>query len=138
MLDIEPLDPIKLPLITRLYKQHYPSGKAKRDELIIAGYLEGTLSAVVRFRSIESYRLLTGMLVIPAAQGKGLGHQLLDYCQHQVLQTGDYCFAYQHLHSFYAQHGFVEEPALPGALDNLYRRYTASGKKLVAMRYLGA
>ncbi|ANU37706.1 hypothetical protein VSVS05_02628 [Vibrio scophthalmi] len=29
-LRIETLDPIKLPLVSRLYKAYYPSGKAKK------------------------------------------------------------------------------------------------------------
>ncbi|MDR9827831.1 GNAT family N-acetyltransferase [Vibrio sp. FNV 38] len=136
MLDITPLDPIKLPLVARLYKQHYPS-KPKRDELIIVGYLESQMSAIVRFRTIEQYRLLTGMLITPAYQGKGFGHQLLNYCQGEILTSTDYCFAYEHLSGFYAQHGFrvVEVNALPGALKGLYLRYTASGKKLIPMHY---
>ncbi|MDN2480025.1 GNAT family N-acetyltransferase [Vibrio agarivorans] len=136
MLDIEPLDPIKLPLVTRLYKQYYPS-KPKRDELIIVGYVKKQLCAVVRFRTIEGYRLLTGMLIAPEQQGKGLGHQLLNYCQSEVLTEKDYCFAYAHLEAFYAQHGFetVATDELPGALKGLYLRYTGSGKKLVAMRW---
>ncbi|KHD23496.1 acyltransferase [Vibrio caribbeanicus] len=136
-LTIDVLDPIKLPLVARLYKQYYPSGKAKKDELTIVGYWEQQLAAVVRFRSIEQYRLLTGMLVVPDQREKGLGHQLMDYCQDKVLTGLDYCFAYQHLESFYAQHGFVliEESALPNALRQLFIRYSASGKKLVAMHY---
>ncbi|WP_394243676.1 GNAT family N-acetyltransferase [Vibrio astriarenae] len=136
MLDIELLDPIKLPLVTRLYKQYYPS-KPKRDELIYVGYHQKQLCAVVRFRTIERYRLLTGMLVSPQYQGKGFGHQLLKYCEHNILTQADYCFAYEHLEAFYRAHGFetVIADDLPGALKGLYLRYTSSGKKLVAMQF---
>lgn len=136
-LSIEVLDPIKLPLVTRLYKQHYPSGKAKKDELTIVGYLDQQLTAVVRFRSIDHYRLLTGMLVEPEKRGLGLGHELMAYCRKEVLTEQDYCFAYQHLEAFYAQHGFVrtDEANLPNSLQQLFVRYTNSGKKLLAMHY---
>jgi len=136
-LHIEVLDPIKLPLVARLYKAYYPSGKAKKDELIIAGYSDNQLTSVVRFRSVEQYRLLTGMLVVPEHREKGLGHQLMTYCEEQVLINQDFCFAYQHLESFYGQHGFqlVEPQQLPNSLKNLFERYSQT-KKLVPMQYM--
>ncbi|MGD8117101.1 GNAT family N-acetyltransferase [Vibrio sp. TRT 29B02] len=136
-LHIEVLDPIKLPLVARLYKSYYPSGKAKKDELILAGYIDQQIVAVVRFRQIEECRLLTGMLVIPDLRAKGLGHHLMNYCEQQVLANQDYCFAYQHLESFYRQHGFkaVDLSALPNTLRNLFERYSRS-KKLIPMQYV--
>ena len=79
-MQIEQLDPMKLPLVSRLYKSFYPSGKAKKDELTLVGYMENQMAAVVRFRTIEQYRLLTGMLVVPDFRGQGLGHELMCYC----------------------------------------------------------
>ncbi|RJX72364.1 N-acetyltransferase [Vibrio sinensis] len=139
-LTIEVLDPIKLPLVTRLYKAHYPSGKAKSNELTIVGYIEQSLSAVVRFRPIEEFRLLTGMLVIPQYREQGVGHQLMNYCQQHTLTSKDYCFAYSHLELFYQQHGFTTIPAstLPNSLKLLYNRYSHSGKRLTPMHYSGA
>ena len=139
VLTIETLDPIKLPLVARLYKQYYPSGKAKKDELTIVGYEQANMVAVVRFRNIEEYRLLTGMLVVPERREQGLGHQLMAHCREQVLTANDFCFAHQHLESFYAQHGFTtqQEQDLPNSLKQLFQRYSNSGKKLVAMQYQG-
>ncbi|WP_159656101.1 GNAT family N-acetyltransferase [Vibrio atypicus] len=139
VLTIETLDPIKLPLVARLYKQYYPSGKAKKDELTIVGYEQANMVAVVRFRNIEEYRLLTGMLVVPEQREKGFGHQLMAHCREQILTANDYCFAYQHLESFYTQHGFItqQEQQLPNSLKQLFQRYSNSGKKLVAMQYQG-
>lgn len=105
-MQIETLDPIKLPLISRLYKAHYPSGKAKKDELTIVGSIDQQIVSLVRFRNIEQCRLLTGMLVIPEYRGAGLGHQLMGYCVRHVLSEHDFCFAYAHLQPFYAQHNF--------------------------------
>lgn len=135
-LNIVPLDPMKLPLVARLYKAHYPSGKAKRDELTIVGYQQNHIAAVVRFRTVDQYRLLTGMLVVPEYRQQGLGHQLMAHCQQQVLQPGDYCFAYSHLEDFYAQYGFqtLGASALPNPLQVLFERYSRS-KSLVAMGY---
>ncbi|WP_070970474.1 GNAT family N-acetyltransferase [Vibrio sonorensis] len=137
-LRIETLDPIKMPLVTRLYKSHYPSGKAKSNEKTIVAYNNNTLIGVVRFRPIEQYQLLTGMLVVPEHRGKGVGHELMKHCRHQVLDTDVYCFAYQHLESFYSQHGFttIEAEALPNNLNQLFNRYTRSGKCLIPMHFL--
>lgn len=137
-LKIEVLEPIKLPLVTRLYKAHYPSGKAKKDELTIVGYQRNQLVAVVRFRSLDRFRLLTGMLVVPECRDQGLGHQLMEFCQKNVLGEGDYCFAYEHLESFYSQHGFevVKMDELPNPLKVLFERYCNSGKKLVGMKFV--
>ncbi len=136
-LEITVLDPIKLPLVSRLYKAHYPSAKAKRNELTLTGYCDATLAAVVRLRPIDQYRLLTGMLVIPSHQNMGYGHQLLNYCQQHLLTGQDFCFAYQHLQNFYAGHGFhaLEADALPHPLSTLFQRYSSAGKQLVAMQY---
>lgn len=136
-LTFEILPPIKLPLVSRLYKAHYPSGKAKKDELTAVAYQESKMIAVVRFRSIEQFRLLTGMLVIPEFREQGVGHKLMHYCQQQILKEGDFCFAYQHLEAFYAQHSFVsvEPQQLPNSLQMLFERYVKSGKKLVAMKH---
>ena len=137
-LTISRLDPLKYPLITRFYKTHYPVAKAKRDELTFVGYYQEQLIAVVRFRTIEQYRLLTGMAVAQSHRGCGFAHQLMRYCQTQTLSHTDYCFAYPHLRDFYSQHNFhvIDSDQLPNALKTLFIRYTNSGKNLIPMHYL--
>ena len=133
---IEQLDPIKLPLITRLYKAHYPSAKLKKEELTIVGYVDDDLVCVARLRTLENYRLLTGMLVIPSYRGSGLAHQIMSYCKDSILAKGDFCFAYAHLEKFYAKHNFktIEPEQLPKHLRVMFERYSHK-KKLVAMAY---
>lgn len=135
---IELLDPIKLPLITKLYKAHYPSGKAKKNETTIVGYLDNQIVSVVRFRFIDPYRLLTGMLVIPEQRGYGFANELMQYCQQNELKEKDYCFAYPHLEQFYKANGFhtIEPTKLPPPLELLYSRYTNCGKALIPMQYI--
>ncbi|GLT17517.1 acyltransferase [Vibrio zhanjiangensis] len=130
------LDPIKLPLVSRLYKAYYPSGRAKKDELTIVGKCDQQVVAVVRFKAIEDNRLLTGMLVVPEFRHQGLGHQLISYCEKHVLQSGDFCFAYSELESFYQQHGFftLDSDSLPNTLRGLFERYSQK-KSLAAMQY---
>ena len=136
-IQIEVLDSVKLPLVSRLYKSYYRSGKAKKDELIIVGTVDKQMIAVVRFKSVEENRLLTGMLVVPEFRSQGLAHQLMSYCEQHVLQSGDFCFAYSELESFYQQHGFqiVVLSHLPNSLKNSFERYSRT-KKLVPMQYL--
>lgn len=133
---IDILDPIRFPIVSRIYKSHYPSGKVKSDELTIVGTIEHNIVSVVRYRSIEQFRLLTGLLVLPDYRRRGLGHQLMAYCAGQLLKEGDFCFAYNHLEVFYQQHGFVtiEPQQLPPALKLLFERYTQK-KQLIAMKY---
>ncbi|MDG3084592.1 GNAT family N-acetyltransferase [Vibrio hannami] len=134
---IEKLDPIKLPIVQKLYKQHYPSGKAKSNELIYVSYAEKSMCGVVRIRPIDSYRLLTGMMVVPEFRHRGVGLTILDYCSQHVLSEGDYCFAYSHLEDFYTQKSFVtiELDKLPNPLRSLYERYSRSGKQLIPMKF---
>lgn len=136
-LQFQRLDPVKIPLIKRFYKQHYPSGKARKDDEIYTASLRGNLCAVVRFRSVDRYRLLTGMAVDSSLRHQGIGSQLLIYCQQNTLSQGDYCFAFEHLASFYRQHGFqvVTQELLPNTLKNLLLRYLSGGKSLIPMQY---
>lgn len=136
-LHFETLPPIKIPLIKRFYKQHYPGTKPKSDDLIITAYETHYMVAVVRFRHVANYRLLTGMAVAEDKRYQGLGSQMLKYCQNTVLGNTDYCFAYQHLTPFYERYGFhsIATQELPAELKTLYLRYTEHGKSLIPMRY---
>lgn len=134
---ITQLDPVKVPLVKRFYKEHYPTGKANKSELIYSLLLDDELCGVVRFRAIEDSRLLTGMAISKQYRGKQLGSQLMEYCAKHTLTENDYCFAYAHLTSFYGRHQFVQvDPKqLPNALRVLYERYSNSGKDLIPMQY---
>ncbi|MEZ8107242.1 GNAT family N-acetyltransferase [Vibrio cortegadensis] len=136
---IEQLDPIKIPLIKKLYKDHYPSAKAKKSELIITISESNQLSGVVRFREIEHFRLLTGMLTIPKKRGMGLANKLMAHCKSNILTRSDYCFAYNHLELFYQKHCFirVEVDDMPNSVKCLFLRYVNSGKDLIPMQFVG-
>ncbi len=135
---IEVLNPIKLPLIKRLYKAYYPAGRAKRDELIITASSEGTIVALLRLKTIEASRLLTGMLVVPESRGTCVGKTLLEHCEQNVFRDGDYCFAFIHLNSYYSQYGFktIDSSKLPNALKMAFQRYVDSGKDLIPMQFI--
>ncbi len=136
-LDIKKLDPLLIPLVQKLYKKHYKSGKAKRDELIYVAYCQSDLCGVVRLRTIDECRLLTGMLVIPEYRKMGIAHLMMKHCINETLNSADYCFAYANLQPFYHQHGFepVKIEHLPASLKPLFIRYCQSGKDLIPMRF---
>lgn len=135
---IEVLNPIKLPLVKRLYKAHYPAGRAKRDELIITANIGTSIIALLRMKTVEQSRLLTGMLVIPEYRGSGVGHALLHHCENFVFADGDYCFAFAHLENYYSQFGFqtIACDNLPNSLKMAFLRYTESGKDLIPMQFI--
>ncbi|MGF1751634.1 GNAT family N-acetyltransferase [Vibrio cionasavignyae] len=132
------LAPIKLPLAKKIYKSHYPAAKPKSDERIITAQVGSQLCALVRFRRIENCRLMTGMLVIPDYRQRGVGHKLMQHLVQQELAEQDFCFALEHLETFYCQHGFqtIDKDALPNSLKQLFLRYIQGGKSLVAMQYV--
>ncbi|SJN58464.1 Acetyltransferase (GNAT) family protein [Vibrio ruber DSM 16370] len=137
-LSFEMLDPLKLPLVQRFYKQHYPTAKPKRNELIYTAHIAGQLCAVVRFRHIgTSYLLLTGMAVAKELRAQGIGHQLLSYCEAYVLKQHVFCFAYRHLENFYHQHHFERQSpqTLPVEINHLYQRYCNQGRDILPMQY---
>ncbi|MFA0645854.1 GNAT family N-acetyltransferase [Vibrio cyclitrophicus] len=134
---ITQLDPVKVPLVKRFYKEHYPTGKANKSELIYSLLLDNELCGVVRFRTIEDSRLLTGMAISKQHRGKQLGSQLMEYCEQHTLTEKDYCFTYARLINFYTRHQFIQiDPKqLPNGLRVLYERYSNSGKDLIPMHY---
>lgn len=137
-LEFEILDSVKLPLVQRFYKSHYPATKPKKNEVIVVARQLGEISAIVRFRPVETYQLLTGMVVHAQQRQQGIGHQLLNHCRHTHLLTHSFCFAFTWLTPFYQQHGFqiIESEHLPKSLLVLLERYQKSGKSLVPMKYV--
>lgn len=134
----ENVDPIKIPLIKRFYKIHYPATKVKSNDHIISATKTGALVAVVRFKPVGDDFLLTGMAVDRTLRHQGIGSRLLKHCQENSLTRNHYCFSLGHLEPFYSRFGFipVSKQALPNDLKVLFERYTKNGKVLVPMNYL--
>ncbi len=131
------LEPLRFPLINRLYKNYYPAGKAKKDEDIWVGEDGSSIISCVRFKKIEDIQLLTGMLVIPDYRGKGVGDALLAATTKQIENQPCYCFAFSHLVPLYQRAHFtvIEDTELPHYLASRFKRYSESGKNLVPMIY---
>ncbi|WP_261816241.1 GNAT family N-acetyltransferase [Vibrio gallicus] len=135
-LSITEMDPIRLPLLRKVYKQHYPSTKVKAGDKIFIAEHNSQLIGAVRFRHIEQWRLLTGMVVIEKYRGRGVASSMLKALRPTQLDQDVYCFAYTHLTKMYAVHGFVtiDPQQLPGSLKGLYCKYSQS-KSLSCMQY---
>ncbi|QUJ67624.1 GNAT family N-acetyltransferase [Photobacterium sp. GJ3] len=136
-LSFHPLEPLRFPLVNRLYKAHYPAGKAKKDEVIWIGESTTEIVSAVRFQQFEDHQLMTGMLVVPAFRQQGISQALLKACQVQLISKHCFCFAFSHLENLYAQAGFqvISEDALPVSLAGRIQRYRSAGKSLIPMRY---
>lgn len=132
------LNPIRLPIINKLYKDFYPAGKAKRDEVLWVGESQQGVICCVRFKNIGELQLLTGMLVKPEYRGQKIATQLLQHAIPQINQKPCYCFAFKELEVLYQHVGFItlEPQQLPHDLQQRFERYCNSGKKLIPMHYL--
>ncbi|GAJ74273.1 LOW QUALITY PROTEIN: predicted acyltransferase [Vibrio sp. JCM 18904] len=134
------LNPIKLPPHETI-QSVLPAGRAKKDELIITASHKGEIIALLRLKSVDKVRLLTGMLVIPKVRGgTGIGKELLTHCKKNVFTDGDYCFAFTHLESYYSKHGFttIDCSELPHPLKMAFQRYVDSGKDLIPMQFISS
>lgn len=131
------LEPIKLPLVSKLYKDHYPAGKPKRGETVFIVKSGHDLIGAVRFQFVGDAQLLTGMLIHPDYRALGIGHQLLEHCKNQISATICYCFSFPHLTHFYQQHHFeqISENQLPESLRDRFKRYVGSGKQLHSLQF---
>ncbi len=130
-----PLDPLRFPLIKRLYKTYYPAGTPRKDDIIWSIEKNATLCGAVKFRQEGENQLLSGLLIIPSLRGLNLGHLLLKQSQLQSRTKPCYCFAYAYLESFYQKAGFtrLEANQLPSILNSKFHRYCASGKDLIPL-----
>lgn len=131
------LNPIRLPIVNKLYKELYPAGKAKRDEIIWVGESKQGIICCVRFKQIGDIQLLTGMLVKLEYRNQKIASQLLQQVKKQIEKAPCYCFAFQELEKLYQQAGFITlaSQQLPNDLRQRFERYCNSGKKLIAMQY---
>ena len=133
----QPLNLIRLPIVNKLYKDFYPAGKAKRDEILWVGESPQGIVCCVRFKSIGELQLLTGMLVKPDFRGQKMATHLLRHAMPQIKQKPCYCFAFKELEMLYQRAGFftLHPQQLPHDLQQRFERYYNSGKKLIPMQY---
>lgn len=133
MYQCERLDPIKLPLINKFYRQYGARGKAKSNEQLWVVKSGAQIVAGARIGDISGCDFLTGVLVAPEYQGKGIATKLI-----QALLHGRdkplYSFPYCHLMAMYQKLGFKALPIerLPKPLLMRFERYQKQGRNIGA------
>lgn len=152
---IECVDPLRLPLVNRFYKNCRYSAKAGRGEVVYALQQDGSIQAATRLvpytlqeQDLQPLMLLTGadrplnrclflrsMCVNPERRGAGLGAALLQALIEPLNQGFSYCYPFSHLHDFYAQIGFkqVSQERVPGFISEPYQRYCRQGRDIIIM-----
>ncbi|WP_087017478.1 GNAT family N-acetyltransferase [Thaumasiovibrio subtropicus] len=132
-----PIDKLHVPLANKLYKDHYPAGKANKADRLWAVKENSTWLGLIKYRDYERFTFMSAMLVVPERRGEGIASELIkasiSSCNLDV-----YCFAYEHLERLYVKNGFkvIDKSLLPNDLATRFVRYTEQGgKKLLPMQY---
>ena len=130
---------LRFPLVKRFYQAYYPAGKANKADPIWVLEDDKQIRVCLRLKQFQQCQLLTGMVTHPDFRNLGLGQVLLNALQHDksqpLLTKPCYCFAFDHLESFYQKANFsrIAEQCLPEELKQRFRAYSQSGKCLVPM-----
>jgi N-acetylglutamate synthase-like GNAT family acetyltransferase len=127
------------PLVKKFYQQHYPSGKPNKADPIWAIKDKGKILCVLRLKQITDAQLLTSMVTEPTHRNLGLGSHLISSIHHALGEKPTYCFAFTYLVPFYNANHFttISAKMLPEELASRFRAYTAQGRDLTPMRYIG-
>ena len=127
------------PLVKKFYQEHYPSGKPNKADPIWTLKDKGKILCALRLKQMADSQLLTGMVTDPAHRNLGLGSHLISSIHEALSEKPTYCFAFTHLVPFYNTNHFttISAEMLPVELESRFRTYTAQGRDLTPMRYIG-
>ncbi|KAB2823098.1 MULTISPECIES: GNAT family N-acetyltransferase [Aliivibrio] len=135
-LTVSHLDKLRLPLLHKLYKANYPSGKPKGKEDIIALENNKIIIGAVRIKTYEDCHFLTGMMIIEEMRGKQLGNYLINETKKLLSLNHCYCLCDPQLTAFYLKNNFtLAKESIPHVITSKYERYTHGGKKLDILVY---
>lgn len=136
-LTVSHLDKLRLPLLHKLYKSNYPSGKPKGKEDIITLENDSIIIGAMRVKNYEDCHFLTGMMIIEDMRGKKLASYLLQHIDDFITSKKCYCLCEPKLSSFYIQNGFTHTniDTSPHVIQTKHERYTSSGKNLDLLIY---
>ena len=131
------LSNVEIPLANKFYREHSFRGKAKRHQACAVVRDEhSAIIACAYVRDYDAFKLLAGVAVAPAHQGRGVARlllqRLLEGCDDQL-----YTFPYDQLLPFYASLGFkrVDCAAQASALGDVYLRYRNQGRSISVMGF---
>lgn len=124
------------------YKRYMPYAHPTKKERLAVFFSEITstdesqspeITAAIRLRPIGIYTLVTGMLIHPNYRGQGLGHQVMQRINNELLNKHTFLFALPHLVSFYQQHGFDECQNVPNDVGQLFNKHYRDDRPLCLM-----
>lgn len=122
--------------LNRFYKRNGHKGKA--DTADTAFWLKdgNEILAAIRFTADDNDLLLRGLWVHKERRGQGLGDKLLRECRHYWAKHNCFCYPFNHLEAFYAQHGFVTaDEHTPAHLLRKLKSYQQRGEEVILMQY---
>jgi len=129
-LEFTELDTLSRPLLDKFYKSQRSAMRSAGDGRWWVAR-EGEIVAGLNLTPIATGHWLTGLLVAPAARGRGIARELVDHAQ--AARDGPlWLFCQPELQGFYQRLSFKPSAQLPVQLQQRLARYQAS-KPLVAM-----
>lgn len=145
------LSNVEMLLANKFYREHGFRGKAKRHEYCAVVRDERRAIAACGYvRDYKEFRLLAGVAVDPAHQGRGVARLLLETLS-ESFDIHTYTFPYTHLMTFYTSLGFkpcevevevdeadLAEGGAPSSVSNLYQGYRDQGRDIRMMVYVEA
>lgn len=136
-LTVSYLEKIRLPLLHKLYKDNYPSGKPKGNEKIVVLETHNKIIGSIRIKTYKDCHFLTGMMITKEMRQQDLGSYLLQNLTPFLPLSLSYCLCEPTLTSFYLQNSFkyAEYNSVPNSIKIKYDRYTKDGKILDILVY---
>lgn len=131
-LTVSYLDKLRLPLLHKLYKSNYPTGKPKGKEEIIVIEGDGKILGAMRIKTYEECHFLTGVMIIEEMRGQHLGTYLMEKLTDFLALNECYCFCEPNLDDFYIKNNFklIPHENVPNVIKSKYDRYSFTGKNL--------
>ena len=136
-LTVSYLEKLRLPLLHKLYKDNYPSGKPKGKEDIIILEEDKKIIGSIRIKTYDDCHFLTGMMIINEKRQQNYGSALLTNLSEFLTLDTAYCLCEPSLTPFYIKNKFnyANSSEVPYIVKNKYERYTKDGKLLDILVY---
>ncbi|WP_122033846.1 GNAT family N-acetyltransferase [Aliivibrio sp. EL58] len=138
-LTVSYLEKLRLPLLHKLYKDNYPSGKPKGKEDIVILEEDKKIIGSIRIKTYDDCHFLTGMMIINEKRQQNYGSILLKNLPQFLTLDAAYCLCEPSLTPFYIKNKFnyANSSEVPHIVKNKYERYTKDGKLLDILVYQG-
>ncbi|MFA7554165.1 MAG: GNAT family N-acetyltransferase [Spongiibacteraceae bacterium] len=133
------LSNLETPLANKFYSKYSFRGKARRHEVCaVVRSEQKVVVACAYIRGYNVFKLLAGVAVAPAHQGRGVARLMLTHLAERF-DHHTYTFPYLHLLPLYVSLGFkpCDAEGQPSSVTQLYQRYRDQGRDIAMMVYTG-